>query len=564
MKTGFKQLHILVLIIIISVFICGNNAFSANISKTVQKTVNKEISNHIYEGRRYYNLKQYNLAIYEWELALSLDPDNKKIKKYINNAQGRLQKMTKIPADLISVVAPLKEAQRVLTLKECIDIAVKNSHQLKIAEKQILLSKSRIMEARRNLFPKLSLGFEESRGRIQGRRYYGKKEFVEGSHTIYKGGELVYTLKQAQLNLEVEKTTCEKTKNELILQVKKSYYGLWKARENLKMQLGLAQEVDSMFNIVQKGFDGGVIAKLEFLNVSSQSSQVHYQLESASGDEAVSELVLKQVMNVDLKEKIDIEPVAGFKKFDVDFDTALRMAYISRPEMKINSLTMEYYRYDKKIAGAKDLPKVDLMGSWGLMKELYLAEDNLTKPDGTTDPFRKLEDQWYVGAKVQVPFWGSTAEVQQTREEWPPVVSAFRGTESTTNTAKIFLLDKLGVYSDKKQADIDYAKAVSEFDKLKQDITVEVKEGCFAYEKALLQLETASNKIKYQEKDLELARFKRGMDETPDSAVIESMIKTTQERFGYIQAISDYHTAIASLNKALGINNYFNPEEKVR
>ena len=178
MKTGFKQLHILVLIIIISVFICGNNAFSANISKTVQKTVNKEISNHIYEGRRYYNLKQYNLAIYEWELALSLDPDNKKIKKYINNAQGRLQKMTKIPADLISVVAPLKEAQRVLTLKECIDIAVKNSHQLKIAEKQILLSKSRIMEARRNLFPKLSLGFEESRGRIQGRRYYGKKEFV--------------------------------------------------------------------------------------------------------------------------------------------------------------------------------------------------------------------------------------------------------------------------------------------------------------------------------------------------------------------------------------------------
>ncbi len=552
----------MLLIVSFSLYICGKDAFCASITKSTQRGVNKEIANRLSEGRRYYNLKQYNLAIYEWELALSLDPDNKKIKKNITDAQGRLQKAVNAPADLISVVAPLKQIEKTLTLENCIDIAVKNSYQLKISEKQISLSRSRILEAKRNLLPKLSLNFEESYGRVQGRRYYGKKEFVEGSHTIFKGGELVYTLKQAALNLEVEKATYEKTRNELILQVKKSYYGLWKAKENLKMQLGLAQEADSVYEMVKKGSDAGVLSKLEFLNVGSQASQIHYQLESATGDEAVAELVLKQVMNLDLRQKIDIEPVAGFKKFEVDFDTTLRMAYMNRPEMRINSLTLEYYGYDKRIAGAKAMPKIDLMGSWGLAKEIYLAEDNRAKSDGTTDPFRKLEDQWYVGAKVQVPFWGSTAEFQQTREQWPPVVSAFHGTESTTNTAKVYLLDKLGMYADKKQADIDWTKAASEFEKLKQDITVEVREGCFAYEKAILQLETASNKIKYQEKDLELARFKRGMDEVQDSAVIESMIKTTQERFGYIQAVSDYHTAVASLNKAIGINDYFKPEEK--
>ena len=99
-----------------------------------------------------------------------------------------------------------------------------------------------------------------------------------------------------------------------------------------------------------------------------------------------------------------------------------------------------------------------------------------------------------------------------------------------------------------------------ELTKVRQDITLEVKEGCFNYQKALIQSETAQNKVKYQASDLELVKLKRGLDEAQDSNVIDSMIKLAQEKFGYLQALADCHISLASINKAVGIEDYYRDE----
>jgi outer membrane protein TolC len=93
--------------------------------------------------------------------------------------------------------------------------------------------------------------------------------------------------------------------------------------------------------------------------------------------------------------------------------------------------------------------------------------------------------------------------------------------------------------------------------KIKQDITLEVREDCFNYEKAVIQLDTAANKVKYQDKELEVTKLRRELDEAPDSAVIESLIKAAQEKFGYVSAVAECYTTVASLNKAVGIDNFF-------
>jgi len=119
------------------------------------------------------------------------------------------------------------------------------------------------------------------------------------------------------------------------------------------------------------------------------------------------------------------------------------------------------------------------------------------------DADQKLEQQWYGGFKASMPFWGSTAEYSWTKEQWVPVVSTVHGTEAATRAVKVGVLDNLKTYSDRQAAGIDYNRARQELVKSKQDITLEAREGCFSYEKALRQLDTAENKVKYQEKDLE-------------------------------------------------------------
>ncbi len=533
---------------------------------TSQETDKKKLKqDFIKAGRLYYDSKKYDAAIQQWEEALLLDPENKKIKRYIKNAQDKLERQRKKEnkdIQLISITAPPEESLNVLTLDECLSIAMKNSIPLQIAKKNMKLAEMRIWESRRNLFPKINILWEEYSGKVQGRYYYGKKEYIDGQHTLPlgQGAETYYVMKQAEINVKVAREEYQKTKNELVLQVKKGFYSLAKAKENLNMQLDLKKEVDRIYDMVRKQFDAGVTSKLEFLNVTSQTDQVRYQLASAEGDKSIAELILKQALNIDYQEKIDVAPKLDFKKIDVEFEKVLRAAFMNRPEVRINSLTVEYNKYEKDITKAKGWPKIDIMGNWGLAKEEYTPEDNRPKQDGTTDPDRKLEQEWYGGAKVSMPFWGSTGEFSLTREQWQPVVSAYQGTEAFTKTAKINILDKLNYFSDKLSADIELDRARQEMMKIKQDVTAEARESCFNYEKSLIQLETASSKVKYQETDLELSKVKRSMDEALDSNVIESMIRLAQEKFGYVQAQADCYVTIASINKAIGVDDYFKIE----
>ena len=452
----------------------------------------------------------------------------------------------------------------IYTLKDCIDIAVANHLPLQIAKKSVKLAEMRLFEARRNLLPSASVDIEQYHGKINDEGYVGRKQILEGQQPIFHGGELIYTMKQSEVNLEITKTDYSRIRIELVLQVKKAYYTMAKAKGNFGMQQELSKETDRIFDMVAKEADAGVISNIEKLNVSSQVGQAKYQLASAEGDLSVAELILKQAMNIDPKQGVDVKESMEFKQVSVDYETALDAAMVSRPEMKINALMIDYYNYGRGIAKAKFWPKVDLLGSWGLAKEEYITGYDpgsigtvAYSEDGDT---AKMAAQWYAGIKVGMPFWGSSGEYSLTKEHWVPVVSTTHGTDATTMALKFKILDKLDSISERQLSEIDFDKARQELTKVRQDITLEVREGCFNYQKALIQSETAQNKVKYQTSDLELVKLKRGLDEAQDSNVIDSMIKLAQEKFGYLQALSDCHIAIASINKAIGTEDFYKDE----
>lgn len=448
------------------------------------------------------------------------------------------------------------EEGRVFTLKECIDIAVQNHLPLQIAKKSLKLAEMRITEARRNMLPSVTIDYEDYHGRVNDKAYVGRKQYIEGQQPLFHGGELYYTLKQAEANRNITRNDYNRIRNDLVLQVKKGYYTQAKAKENLKFQEELSGEVNKINDMVNKQVEANIISKIEALNVASQASQARYQFASAKGDLSVAELILKQAMNIDTKQKVNVKPLPEFKKVDVDFENTFNIAMLNRPEIRINTLMMDYYNYGRGVAKAKGYPKVDLLGQWGLAREQFVPGDM----DVGIDVERKLSAQWYAGIKASMPFWGSTGEYSFTKEQWVPVVNTVHGTEATTLALKLKVLDKLDVYSDRQLAEIDYDKGRQEFTKVKQDITLEVRESCFNYEKACIQLDTASDKVKYQEKDLELVKMKRSMDEAQDSNVIESMIKLGQEKFGYLQALADCHISLGAINKAIGLEEYYKDE----
>ncbi len=447
-----------------------------------------------------------------------------------------------------------------LTLDECIDVAMKTHIRLKVARKQLKLARFRLFEAKRNLGPTITAKWEDSKGRVSDRLYTGRKFIVEGRQPIFYGGELVFSVRQARVNLEIVESDYDRIKNDLVLQVKKVYYTVDKAKKALVIQKKLQSRAKTLFDMVKAGYEAAVIPQIEFLRISSQYNQTSFQVISAREDISVARLLLQQAIGIE--EEIEIAGVKEPEIIKLDLEDCFNLASLNRPEIKISQLSLEYFRYEKKIRQARaNWPRVDFLGSYGNTQEDFVAADNIGTDDGTNpvsliDP-RGLGPEYYFGTKISLPIWGSTFGYSYTEEEWTPVVQTTKGTEAKTHTMTFSLLDKLGDISGVKEADVEYMRSLDEINKKKQDITLEVKETFFKYRKAILLMDVAKSKVEFQTKQMEILEIRRELGEALYSDVVEEMIKLAEEEFSYIQAISDYYISIASLNKAIGIDGYF-------
>ena len=204
-------------------------------------------------------------------------------------------------------------------------------------------------------------------------------------------------------------------------------------------------------------------------------------------------------------------------------------------------------------------PRIDLLGSYGYTREDYtspymdLTEDKKTE---LRSP-RSVGLEYYFGTKVSLPIWGSTLGYSYMQEDWQPVVQTRHGTESTTNTMTLALFDKLEDISGVQEAELEYIRSQDEMNRKKQEINLEVKEMFFKYKKAVLLMNVSKTKIEFQTKQVEVLEIRQELGEAQYSDVVEEMIKLAEEEFSYIQAMADYYISIASLNKAVGIEGYF-------
>ncbi|MGB2705247.1 MAG: TolC family protein [Candidatus Omnitrophota bacterium] len=482
-----------------------------------------------------------------------------KQKKYNNKPKTRLWRC--IALSLVFAFAlgltPFSGAEStevpkrsMMTLEECIQIALDNHLPLRIAEKQLKLAKFRLLEAQRKIGPSFATKLETSSGEVQGRKYTGAKVTVEGKQPVFYGGELVFSVGQAKTNLKIVRNDYDRIKNELILQVEKAYYSVDKAGKALGIQEKLQSRIAELYSMVKSGYEANVIAQIEFLEISSQHNQAGFQVLSATEDCSIANLLLQQSMNVD--RDVEIAGTGEPRIIELDLENCFGLASLNRPELRIGRLSLEYFGYEKKIMQARaTFPRVDFLGMYGNMREDFVKGDLSGK-----DP-RGLGPEYYVGMKASWPFWGSTVGYSSTKETWQSVVSAYQGTESVTHSITFDILNKMEDLSGLQEAELELMRALEEVNRKEQEITLEVKETFFKYRKAIVLMGVAGSKVEFQTKQVEILEIRRQLGEAQYSDVAEELIKLAEERFSFVQAIADYFIAIASLNKAIGIERYF-------
>ena len=500
------------------------------------------------EGKKAYGAGDWEEAKLKFEEVLTFQPDQKAARQYVVAAEKKLEERDAKRKKEGWKAKVIRDLNRV-TVDDCVAIAIENSIALRAADKQTELAQYKVWEAMRRFFPAVSIKYEDLAGTeyTAGREYKGETYAIEGQQALYRGGEYMIVLKQAKLNLRIAEENKKKIRNEIIASAKGAFYSMARAKETLEIQEDFYNESEVIYRSVNKQYEKGVCSELELLDVESRYNMAYYQYISSEEDLKLAKVILKQAIDLDPAQDIDIKYSLEYERVDPDLKTCIDMALKNRAKIKINELVLGYTELGKKLATAKGRPKLEILGSYGESGEAF-KEDTLIK-----------EEQWYVGAKVDVPFGGSTAKYAYTQEQNAPVLSTAKGTETTVHSYKVSLLDNLQQFSIKKQAAVEYEEALNELRKKREEVTLEVEEHFYNYLKALIRVDASASKVKFQAKEAEIYRLRRSLGGTVDSQVMESIMKLSQQRFAYIQAITDYFIAVANLNKAIGVEDYLKP-----
>jgi outer membrane protein TolC len=112
-------------------------------------------------------------------------------------------------------------------------------------------------------------------------------------------------------------------------------------------------------------------------------------------------------------------------------------------------------------------------------------------------------------------------------------------------------------YSEKQSAIINKLKAENDLAEIEKSINQEVREAYNNYQKAVIQIENTRDKIAFRQEELKILKSQADINEALLSQVLEAMVKLNDEKALYHQAIASYKTALANLNKAIGIIGYF-------
>ena len=280
---------------------------------------------------------------------------------------------------MVGVLIPtITFSQKKWTLRDCIDYARQENIQVK---KSNISSESYdvdISQSKAALFPSLSGSVSQRYTNSQspnGNGDYRYEGLFNGQYTlnanwtIYNGGKNKNNIKQATLQKEVQDLNTENTQNNIEIAITQAYLQILYSRESIKNNENIVASDSAQLVQTHIFLDAGSITRSEYAQVEAQYSADKYNLVQAQNSFEVYKLQLKQLLELDYDDEMNIDfprvadqDILSFipSKYEV-YQRALSIM----PEIASSKTNIKLANLSKASAKAGYLPTVSLSGSIG-------------------------------------------------------------------------------------------------------------------------------------------------------------------------------------------------------
>ena len=195
------------------------------------------------------------------------------------------------------------------TLEDCLNYAMENSIDVKRSKNVGLSGLEDTRAAREAFFPSLSASSSQTvtGGPAQAGSGYTVSYSMNLSLPVYEGGSLRNTLKMAKVSDRINELGVEETRNSIRIAVIQAYMQILYASEALNTNRSTAESSLDRKNRAVEMFSAGMINKAELARLESEYESDMYQVTAAQSNLDNSLLRLKQLLELDISEEMNVE-----------------------------------------------------------------------------------------------------------------------------------------------------------------------------------------------------------------------------------------------------------------
>ena len=289
---------------------------------------------------------------------------------------------------VLSAIAPFyaqdKQERAQWTLEDCINYALEKNIQLQQDKISLQESEIDIKDARASLFPTLSFStghnvvnrpYQEQSATVSGteiissdsRTTYNGSYSLNAAWTLWNGGKRLNTLKQQKTNKAIAQLSVSETENTLQEQIAQLFIQILYADESISINKGTLEVSEATYKRGEELFKEGSISKADLAQLEAQVSNDKYQVVSAESSLRDYKLQLKQLLELDGTEEMDLvlpqleyEDIMRLLPNHTDiYQTALSI----RPEIQSGKLSIENAKLGISAAKAGYYPTISLSAS---------------------------------------------------------------------------------------------------------------------------------------------------------------------------------------------------------
>ncbi|MFH0974829.1 MAG: TolC family protein [Spirochaetota bacterium] len=302
---------------------------------------------------------------------------------------------------ILFISGPLYSELRKISLNECIGIAVQNHPEIKASDEDVHIAQANYAFAKSKNGANINFEIKTIENQFIDERNRVVKPkngiaSIPGHDTsigLFVGPTFIYNLydpqrgdaiDSARSGIDLAKMKAFKAKAEIIVNVKKNYFGYLFARENRAKREQLVEKFHSKLQKANLLYKNGQRPILDVSKSEVDLADARLEYEKAKNYENIVKTELLASMGI-IDENIEFSPIKSEKLPVLRFTLTklYQLAESNNPDIKISQMSKEINQSNISIARSAHYPSVDLLGAVGMQNTniLYGWKDQYNDPE---------------------------------------------------------------------------------------------------------------------------------------------------------------------------------------